>query len=158
MSNCTLSGLGYSFGGSGGYNVSQNISVLGEYQYIPQGSCGGTSVNTQFYGGLMRASFGSGKVAPYILVGGGGVREAGSGSDLNVTFSGGYIAFGGGASIFLGKNWGIRPEVRYNYGFLSGDGVTAVGGLDYQATGGVFFQFGGEGKSAKHAVASAKRY
>jgi hypothetical protein len=105
----------------------------------------------------MRYSFGAAKVAPYFLVGGGGSRGGFGTSGLSVSVTGGYIGVGGGASIFLGKNWGIRPEFRYNDVFFSGGGTTSNAGM-YQATGGVFFQFGGEDKKKdKTARASLNR-
>lgn len=146
QSNGTISTSAFSYGGSGGYNLSENIAVLGEFQYIPEGSYDKVSANTQLYGGLMRYTFGMGKVAPYILVGGGGSRGSLGTSGLSVSVGGGYVGFGGGASIFLGKNWGIRPEFRFNDVFFSAAGTTANARM-YQATGGVFFQFGGKGKS-----------
>ncbi len=146
QSNGTVSSTAFSYGGSAGYNLSQNIAVLGEFQYIPEGSYDNISANTQLYGGLMRYSFGRGKVAPYVLVGGGGSRGSLGTSGLSVSVNGGYVGLGGGASIFLGKNWGIRPEVRYNDVFFSAAGTTANARM-YQATGGVFFQFGGKGNS-----------
>ena len=156
QSNGTVSSTAFSYGGSAGYNLSENISVLGEFQYIPEGSFDKVSANTQLYGGLMRYSFGRGRVAPYVLVGGGGSRGSLGTSGLSVSVNGGYVGFGGGASVFLGKNWGIRPEFRYNDVFFSAAGTTSSAGM-YQATGGVFFQFGGESKSAKHEVASAQQ-
>lgn len=156
QSDGTISSTAYSYGGSAGYNASENIAVLGEFQFIPEGSYSGVTENTQLYGGLLRYSFGTGNVAPYLLVGGGGSRGSLGASGESVSVNGGYIGFGGGASIFLGKNWGIRPEVRYNDVFFSAGGTTSSARM-YQVTGGIFFQFGGESKSAKHAVASAQR-
>jgi len=148
-SNGTVSSTAYSYGGSGGFNLSENMAVLGEFQYIPEGSYDKVSANTQLYGGLFRYSFGKARVAPYVLVGGGGSRGSLGTSGLSVSVNGGYVGFGGGASIYLGKNWGIRPEFRYNDVFFTAAGTTASARM-YQATGGVFFQFGGRGTS-KHA-------
>lgn len=155
-SDGSLSSSALSYGGSAGYNLSENISVLGEFQFIPEGSYSSVSVNTQLYGGLMRYSFGAGKVVPYFLVGGGGTRGSLGTSGLTESVGGGYLAVGGGASIFLGKNFGVRPEFRYNDVFFSAGGETASSKL-WQATGGVFFQFGGQSKPAKNAIASAQR-
>ena len=146
QSNGTIGTFAYSYGGSAGYNLSEHTAVLGEFQYIPEGSYSGVSANNQLYGGLMRYSFGNGKVAPYVLVGGGGSRATFATSGVSLSVSGGYVGFGGGASIFLGKNWGVRPEFRYNDVFYTGGGTTSSARM-YQITGGVFFQFGGEQKS-----------
>jgi len=153
QSNGTVSTTAYSYGGSAGYNLSESIAVLGEFQYIPEGSYDKVSADTQLYGGLMRYSFGRGRVAPYVLLGGGGSRGSLGTSGLSVSVTGGYIGFGGGASIFLGRNWGLRPEFRYNDVFFSASGTTASARM-YQATGGVFVQFGG--RSSKSQIVSAK--
>ncbi|MGA9069101.1 MAG: outer membrane beta-barrel protein [Terracidiphilus sp.] len=149
-SDGTVSKNAYSFGGSAGYNLSENIAVLGEYQYVPEGSFDTVTWKTQFYGGALRYAYGSSKFSPYVLIGGGGVATTLSSGNESASVSGEYIAFGGGVSIFLGKNWGIRPEFRYNDLFSSSNGTTTTQGVP-QLTGGLFFQFGGEQSSKKKA-------
>jgi len=149
-SDGTVNKNAYSFGASAGYNLSENIAVLGEYQYVPEGSYEGVTVKTQFYGGTIRYAYGNSKFSPYILVSGGGVGTTASEQGESVSVNGSYIAFGGGVSIFLGKNWGIRPEFRYNDLFSTSGGTTTTQGVP-QITGGLFFQFGGEQSSKKKA-------
>jgi hypothetical protein len=47
------------------------------------------------------------------------------------------VGAGGGVRIYAGKNWGFKPEVRYQRYQLSGGYInTAI------FSGGVFYQFG----------------
>ena len=61
QSNGTVSSTAFSYGGSTGCNLSENIESAGEFQYVPEGSYDSVSANTQLYGGLMRYSFGKGQ-------------------------------------------------------------------------------------------------
>jgi len=149
-SDGTVSNYASSFGGSAGYNMSQNLAVLGEYQYIPEGSISGVTFKTQLYGASLRYSYTADKLAPYFLVGGGGSRGSAGTSGLSASVNGAYVSFGGGVSAYLGKNWGVRPEFRYDDVFFSGGGSTSSATM-WQVTGGIFFQFGGQSTTKKKA-------
>ena len=97
----------------------------------------------------------SGRVIPYVLVAGGGLSETavGTSGGMKVTASqngfGYYIGFGGGASIYAGPNWGIRPEFRYerqhfNSTTIGGSPIAAYSQNYILGTVSVFYQFGGK--------------
>ena len=131
------------FGGSGGYNLAPSVTVFGEYSYVPLPD----SAHVQLYGGGARFNFlTSTKVVPYAVAAFGG----GHGSIDGASGNGWYAGFGGGASIFCGKNWGVRPEYRYERVESSGSGVN-----NSVIVGGVFYQWGGTG-SKKKAVSAQK--
>jgi hypothetical protein len=134
----------------GGYNVTPHVTVLGEWAYGPLGSSVlvGT-VKTQIYGGGARFNLTPDKkLVPYGVVTFGGDRNSWSYSGSSYTYSGYYFGVGGGASYYVGKNWGVRPEFRYvraefgEYGANQTVNAIAV-------TGGAFYQFGGTGKKKK---------
>ena len=129
------------YGGSVGYNPTHHLAALGEFQYAHHGTLDGIPASGKLYGGLLRYSFLTGRVAPYLLLGGGGIRESGGSYGPHLNADGWYAAFGGGASFFLTRHWGVRPEFRYNRESLQ-VGTASTGGDLYQVTGGVFFQFG----------------
>jgi hypothetical protein len=149
------------FGGAGGYNVTPHLTVLGEYQFLPMGKLtetgSGTSVTAKasydMFGGAARFNFsGSRRFVPYGVLAAGAARSkataAAQGISATATINGYYIGFGGGASWFLGRNWGVRPEARWirqefsSGGTNSGQNAVLVGA-------GVFFQLGGRSKSAR---------
>jgi hypothetical protein len=148
------------FGGSGAYNFAEMGAIGFDYSYQMLGSetLSGVSVSghIQNYGGVYRAYLTkSSRVVPYVLVAGGGLSEteaASAGSiKVSVSQNGYYIGFGGGASIYAGPNWGIRPEFRYERQHFSAttvDGVSlAAYGQNYAlGTISVFYQFGGRAK------------
>jgi hypothetical protein len=127
------------FGGSGGYNVTPAITVLGEYAYVPLGSGGGESAKTQFFGGGARFNFlPATKFVPYAVVAFGGDHYTLTGLG---SVNGWYAGFGGGVSCYLGKNWGVRPEFRYVRQDYSGTGINS-----FQESGAFFYQWGGTAK------------
>jgi opacity protein-like surface antigen len=152
------------FGGSGGYNLVPAVTVFGEYNYVFLNSldCGPDSIydgptgctlsnKTQLFGGGARYNFmTSGKVVPYGVVAFGGARYtananvSGCPSDVCSSWNGYYVGFGGGVSLYVGKNWGVRPEYRFDRSEVNGYGnnVSVI-------TGGVFYQFGGHGTEKK---------
>lgn len=146
-----------SFGPSVVYNLNPIVAVGGEYNYQPLGTqtifpgFTGTA-HLQTYGGLARFSLTkSPRVVPYALVGFGGADLYTAVSVLNVSFGvsqkGYNLALGGGAALFAGPRWGIRPEFRYqrqhfNSTTIGGSSVGSFGQNDVQATVSVFYQFG----------------
>ncbi len=137
------------YDGSGGYNVTPYITVLGEYKYYSLGTVGVSSNHAQNYGGAVHFNFRpSGKVVPYGVVGGGGYRFTSSGGGLSITGTGYYVNFGGGVSYYLGKNWGVRPEFRYERQAFTYDTLDISANV-VDASGSIFYQFGGTGKKKK---------
>ena len=146
-----------SLGGSGTYNLSQLVGVGFEYNFQMMGSqtiSGITgSEHLQMYGPVARFALArSTRVVPYVLVAAGGVSDRAAVSAGNVSMSaaqkGFYFGFGGGASIYAGNNWGIRPEFRYERQHFNSTaiGTSTVGsyGQNYaQGTVAIFYQFGG---------------
>jgi hypothetical protein len=151
------------FGGSGLVNVSPIAGVGFEYHFAPMGSVtqGGVNVNghMQQFGPVARFSLtNSSHVVPYVVVAAGGSSLHAGASSGNVSIgasqNGFYFGFGGGASIYTGTNWGIRPEFRYvrehfNSTSIQGISVGSFGQNDYQGSVAVFYQFGGK-SSSKH--------
>jgi hypothetical protein len=120
--------------------------VIGEWAYGPLFSESGDTIKAQIFGGGARFNLTPDKkLVPYGLVTFGGDRLMVTGEP---TFTGYYFGVGGGASYYVGKHWGVRPEFRYvrtEFG---------VGGTGYSAntvsvTGGVFYQWGGRGTKKK---------
>jgi Outer membrane protein beta-barrel domain len=151
------------FGGSALYNLSPVAGLGFEYHFAPMGSLtqGGVTAtgHMQLFGGVARFSLtDSSRVVPYVVVAAGGnsLHAAASAGNITVSASqnGFYGGFGGGASIYAGTNWGIRPEFRYvrehfNSTSIQGISVSSFGQNDYQGSVAVFYQFGGK-SSSKH--------
>lgn len=141
----------YFVSGSGGYNVTPYITALGEYKFDPLVSASGSSDSwhSQLAGAAARFNFTpSKKIVPYAIVGAGYYRltvKAGSAIEVADSY---YVNGGGGASIYCGKHWGIRPEFRYErqhavyFGQIITSNVADV-------SGSIFYQFGGTGKKKK---------
>ena len=139
------------FGGSGGYNVTPYITALGEYKYDPLNyAVSGATYHTQLAGGAARFNFTpTNKVVPYAIVGAGYDRLTANFSGEGSVFADGYyVNFGGGVSYYLGKNWGVRPEVRYERQHTSYEGQTISANV-VDLSGSFFYQFGGTGKKKK---------
>ena len=143
-------------GGTTGINLGRFVHLFGEVNYMavrketasPALATGsGTLMN---YGGgvQIRIPTGAAKIEPYGLLAfgyghmRGGVNGATSGADSTHSA---YNGVGIGARIFVGKNWGIKPEVRYQkyYGIYlsSADPFAELGGVR-NVTAGLFYQFG----------------
>ena len=142
------------FGGSGSYNFTPNVSVGFDYRYTPLGSetIGGitSSGHLQTYGAVARFSPSRpSRAVPYVLAGVGHVGETAGVALGQIKQSAGqggfYIALGGGASLYVAPNWGIRPEFRYErQQFGSTPVFTSFGQNDWMATASIFYQFGGK--------------
>ena len=134
------------FGGSAGVNLSPNVTILGEYAFMPMGSLSGVAFNTQLVGAATRFNIlASKRLVPYALVGFGFDRLNGSESGVSVSANGSYVAVGGGASFYLGKSWGIRPEFRWERQEVTFAGLIANTNVAF-GSGSFFFQWGGRGK------------
>lgn len=143
------------FGASGGVNLTDRVAVVGEYTYLPMGSVSGGgasgSGSYQQFGGAARFSLDrSTRVVPYALVAFGYARDseevsvAGIGSGSG-SLNGDYFGLGGGASIYLSRSLGIRPEFRYERQEFYQNGNSAGQNVAL-GTVSVFYQWGGRGK------------
>ena len=148
------------FGGAVSYNSpTTNWASLGfEYSYQRLGSETAFGINDsghlQSYGGVFHAYLRkSSCVAPYVLVAAGGLSETAVASTGGMKITSGqngyYIGFGGGTSIYVEPNWGIRPEFRYERQQFSATTIagspSAAYGQNYiLGTVSVFYQFGGK--------------
>ena len=131
---------------NGGYNVTPHVEVLGEWAYGPLASVSGETVRTQIFGGGARFNLTPNKkVVPYALVTFGADRNT---TNFIGNFDGYYYSVGGGASCYVGKHWGVRPEFRYVRAEFGVGGVSESANA-VTAKGGVFYQWGGTGKKKK---------
>ena len=124
-----VGGMTDNFGGTVGaglgYAVSSRAQVIGELGWISASGLHGFE-----FGGNVHYLFplrNSPKFTPYALVGIGIVHV---GSNSGVTRGG--LNLGAGARWQTGKNWGIRPEIKF---FLSNHTYARF-------SGGIYYQFG----------------
>ena len=142
-------GTHYSVGGGASFKIADNVRLLGEFAYSPtlsgspsvQGVSAGITSHILDFGGGADYSFGdsASKLRPYIVgvvgaehltanvsvSGVGSAPVSGSGS-LNAV----YFGAGGGLRYFIGKGWGIKPEIRYQHSVNSGNAIVfTVGGF-----------------------------
>ena len=137
------------FGGTMGANLGRFVHLFGEVSYMSTGkgtyaTPGGRLMN---YGGgvQIRIPTGEARIEPYGLLTFGYGRSKGDYSSSNSTHNA-YNGAGGGARVFIGRRWGIKPEFRIQkyYGIhLSSNDPFVDNGRVITATAGVFFQFGG---------------
>jgi len=160
------------YGGSVGYNLSRDLTILGEFSYFQAGSVpasdllpgatGTVKGNYQQYGGAVRQAIVRSKtVVPYLTASYGYARLTTYAlvepyyddftGVTSATNNGDYFGFGGGASIYLGKGFGLRPEFLFEPlklpipGMLIGQNLAVI-------TGSVFYQFGGKRGTKKAAA------
>jgi hypothetical protein len=150
------SGNSFTLGANGGYNPSQYLEAGGELSYFndPQAPVGPVNANIHIinYGGFARFNLApNSRIVPYGVFGFGGSHTTLTLTLNNASASnsqnGYYTGFGGGASIYLTPNCGVRAEFRDNYNHFS-----AIGGVSTNAfamTGGLFYQFGGHSTKKK---------
>ncbi|MEO5923251.1 MAG: hypothetical protein ABIR70_05420 [Bryobacteraceae bacterium] len=114
------------YGANIGFGISPKATIYGEISHAPLN--GGADL-VDFNGGVKFTLLSKDKWEPYVLVGVGGNRVAGN-SDFG-------FHFGGGSRYFVGKNWGVQPEIRWTRYFHNGSDTNAI-----RYTGGLFFQWG----------------
>lgn len=128
------------FGGAYGRAITDRIFVFGEGSYITGDStnvagfsASGSAMN--FHGGVHYSFRNRSKLVPYGAAGLGITRMSASASGGGLSISGSNSSllfnFGGGARYYVGRNWGIRPELMV----FAGDGSYVRAGA------GLFFQF-----------------
>jgi hypothetical protein len=150
------------YGATIGVYAGRHVHLFGEYSRIPLAP---SSYLTYVQGAVVRMTeserydnFGGGvqirwfvdkKVQPYILVpciGAGRRTTSASNAGYGSAETYMYIGAGVGVRLFVGKNWGFKPEYRRQAyvnldNFLAGPvGPSSV----HMLTGGLFFQFGGQ--------------
>ena len=114
------------YGGNIGFGINKKATVYGEVSHSPLN--GGADL-VDFNGGVRYSLLNRDKFEPYVLVGIGANRVAGN-SDFG-------LHVGGGTRIYVGKNWGIQPELRWTRYFHDFSDTNAV-----RYTGGIFYQWG----------------
>lgn len=128
------------FGGAFGRAVTNRVFVYGDAGYIAgeSASVAGFSASSHamnFHGGLQYSFRTESRLVPYAAAGIGITRVSASVSGIGLPVKGSnssvMFAFGGGARYYIGRNWGIRPELM----------VFAGDGSYIRAGAGVFFQF-----------------
>ena len=125
-------------GGSIGYGITSKAQIFGEYSLVPIGSVAGVDLSMKaqlFTGGVKMNVFSKDRVDIYGLGGFGGARSSAKSFPSETDSA---LHLGGGARIYVGKRWGVTPEIRYIRIFSDGPDVNAV-----SYTGGIFFRFGG---------------
>jgi len=136
------------FGGSAGYGfkcligkpeLCKRTIIFGEFDLAPISSAGGGSEQLMdFLGGVKMALKPSAKAEPYVIVGFGGSADRASDPFFGTQTSKAYVFQAGvGERFFVGKNWGIAPEVRWAHYFHHGPD-----GDSMRYTGGIFYQWG----------------
>lgn len=120
------------FGGQAGIRFAHHFQVFGEgnlTQLLSTTESTSTTTATAKaklanYGGGFEVGLGSGrKLSPYFVTAAGvgriyvtGSGSSTSGATVNLSLpvtNMAYYGVGGGFRFYLGKNWGIKPEVRY---------------------------------------------
>jgi hypothetical protein len=151
----TLNGGGGShpvFGGSAGVQLLDHLHIFGEVNHLhilnvdavdASGNPLTVSAGLTNFGGGVDYSFGSpgSRVRPYVLVSLGVGRISAGTEGISAGVNSFYSGFGGGARVYLGKHWGIKPEVRVQHYIAALLGqIGTYTGVYY--TGGVFFEIG----------------
>jgi outer membrane protein W len=131
-----------SLGLSGAYNWTQKLAYTGEFSHQWMGSTLAERQNILLFGvGARYYLTAPGHIAPYVAATGGYARLDTNfiGTGMSTGESAGYIAGGAGVSFYVAENWGIRPEIRYQYELLgTSDGFSGI-----QGSISAFYQFGG---------------
>ncbi|MDR3737239.1 MAG: outer membrane beta-barrel protein [Acidobacteriaceae bacterium] len=161
-SNISGNDTGYhpEYGTSLGYNFTPHLGIFAEYNYLSLGSYQvaasssyanfSLSGNYQWVGGSARYTpFHAARIVPYIAGGGGYARAAAAASIIGQNASasatngsnGEYVSAGGGISVFAGRNWGIRPEVRWDRQFYGNVNNSTLTVTDVRGTLSLFYQW-----------------
>jgi len=142
------------FGGSAGARLTDHMHVFGEFAVVPLATASATmegvtangSEKLYNFGGGVDYSFGSSERAvPYVLVAGGLSHDSASATanaagytvTVGASANAAYYGAGGGMRLYIGKKWGIKPEVRFQR--YTGSGSSTIG-VDFAV--GLFYQFG----------------
>jgi hypothetical protein len=118
------------YGGNVGFGISSKATIVGEFSHT---SFGGGDDLIDFNGGLKYTLLRRGNIEPYAIVAIGGGRR-GVGSGRGSSFG---LHAGGGARFYVGKHWGIQPEIRWTRYFHDFYDTNII-----RFSGGLFFQWG----------------
>lgn len=115
-------GNAFLFGTTDTFNVNKNFAVFGDL------GIGVNSGTAEFFdGGVMynvnEMKSGKYTVVPYVLFGVGGVHAQGVTAFM--------MPLGGGLRVYLGKNWGVAPDIRGVIVPAGGSGVAITGQIFY---------------------------
>ena len=115
----------FNYGAAAGLNITRHLTVLGEWNYLPQGSANtvggasGVNVNGHYTmaGPALRYNILAWKgIVPFVVIGGGYIgitaNATYAGTTSTASQAGDYASYGGGASFYVWHHLGIRPEVR----------------------------------------------
>jgi len=110
------------FGFGFGYNFNRTFGLMGEFNYLPQGSTmsSGLAVSAHYllFGPIARISLPvASRFVPFAVVGGGMSIATEYANDLpgaSANASGVYATMGGGATYYVRPNWGFRAEYRWD--------------------------------------------
>jgi len=138
-------------GVGGGKAIMNNLSLNGEFSYIPLGSTNVDILGVQSSTSAKALTFDfgaqfqfkhAGKFDPYGGIGIGWVHTSlnqsvnASIAGFNLSNSGSannaYVKFGGGGKYFMGEKWGVKPELM----------VYAGSNTFVRLSGGIFYMFG----------------
>ncbi|MEN6536315.1 MAG: hypothetical protein ABFD89_21845 [Bryobacteraceae bacterium] len=119
------------YGGNVGFGISSRATIVGEFSHTSFG--GGDLVD--FSGGVKYTLLRRGNVEPYALAAIAGNRSANDvGPGRGSSFG---LHAGGGARFYVGKHWGIQPEIRWTRYFHDSYNTNII-----RFSGGLFFQWG----------------
>jgi hypothetical protein len=125
------SGSLFVVGGGYGYALRPRLQILGEFGFAGRSNVHGFDLHGDVAYLFPLQPYP--KFTPYIIGGVGIVHEAvDCGGFPGCSATTGGVDFGGGARWQVGKNWGIRPEVK----FLAGNHFFT------RLTGGIYYEFG----------------
>lgn len=146
-------------GAAAAVSLGDNLHVFGEFAFSTLATASASEAgitangtdNLLNFGGGVDYSFGSSgsKLRPYVTAAFGlghqiasaSANAAGYAINISQTANSLYTGFGGGVRLYLGKSWGLKPEVRYQR--YTGVGSSAgTGSNSVQYTVGLFYQFG----------------
>ena len=148
------------YGVEAGVGIGDRAHIFGEFGFSQIASqafqtssngvnvSGNVSVNLANYGAGFDYGFGSSKkVIPYVVAAGGvghffasGAGTGSNGVSASVSIpvaNDGYLGVGGGLRLFIGSNWGVKPEFRFQRYFDSGGSLNT-----YVYSAGIFWEFG----------------
>jgi hypothetical protein len=119
-----------------GANTNRVMQLFAQLNYVPTGSGGVSGYIVDFGGGLeLRFRIPHTKVAPYGLATIGLGHAHASAGNFSASDNSFFYGLGGGFRYYVGRNWGLRPELRFQKYTGQGRGHLAL------YTVGVFYQF-----------------
>jgi hypothetical protein len=124
------SGSAFVVGGGYGYGIRPHLQLLGEFGFVTRSGVHGFEFHGDVAYTFPLKPYP--KFTPYALAGFGLGHQSCNFLGINCGATTAGFDFGGGARWQVGKNWGIRPEVK----FLAGNHFGT------RLSGGVYYEFG----------------